>query len=156
MTKPSILSRGLSFAALVLAVAGHAAPAAWAQGAAGGAPLTLAQRQQMRFPQPVRVGDLFGEPVIEAGERLKRLGKVVGVFRTTDGALELVFRYGGWLGQGGRLIAPPLEEVSLVGPMVKINELDRNDLRALPTFGGTGGAMVGANQTIRMGVDRKY
>jgi hypothetical protein len=110
----------------------------------------------MRFPQPVRVGSLKGEPVIEAGERLKRLGVVVGVFGPSDGGLELVFRYGGWFGLGGRVIAPALEEVSLVGPMVKINDLDKMDLAALPTFDGSGGAFLTADQTIRMGVDRKY
>jgi hypothetical protein len=119
-------------------------------------PLTLEQKQQMRFPQPVRVGRLRGEKVIQAGVRLTKLGVVVGVFKDSDGDLELVFRYGGVLGFGGRTIAPPLEEVSLVGPMIKINELDSKDLAALPTFTGAGGAFLGPDETIKMGIDRKY
>jgi hypothetical protein len=137
-------------AALILSVLGLASSAF------ADAPLTLQQRQQMRFPQPVRVGSLSGEKVIEAGSNLRKLGVVVGVFQPKDGDLELVFRYGGVFGLGARTIAPSIDEVSLVGPMVKINDLDKKDLEALPTFTGAGGAFLGANDVIRMGIDRKY
>lgn len=120
------------------------------------APLTLKQLQQMRFPQPVRVGSLSGEKVIQAGTSLKQLGVVVGVFQARDGQLQLVFRYGGVFGLGARTIAPPIEEVSLVGPMIKINDLDSMDLAALPTFTGAGGRLLGPGEVIRMGIDRKY
>jgi hypothetical protein len=119
-------------------------------------PLTLQQRQQMRFPQPVRVGSLTGEAVVQAGGSLRRLGVVVGVFQPDGDDLELVFRYGGLFGFGGRIIAPSIDEVSLVGPMVKINDLDKMDLAALPTFTGSGGKFLGPNAVIRMGIDRKY
>ncbi len=110
----------------------------------------------MRFPQPVRVGSLSGEKVIEAGSNLRKLGVVVGVFQPKDGDLELVFRYGGVFGLGARTIAPSIDEVSLVGPMVKINDLDSKDLEALPTFTGADGKFLGSNDVIRMGIDRKY
>ena len=118
--------------------------------------LTLQQKQEMRFPQPVRVGSLVGEEVVQRGVTHKKLGTVVGVFKDSDGDLELVFRYGAVFGFGGRIIAPPLEELSLVGPMLKIDELDNKDLAALPTFDKAGGAFLSANQVIQMGVDRKY
>jgi hypothetical protein len=127
-----------------------------AGGAFADAPLTLQQRQQMRFPQPVRVGSLSGEKVIEAGSNLRKLGVVVGVFQPKDGDLELVFRYGGVFGLGARTIAPSIDEVSLVGPMVKINDLDKKDLEALPTFTGAEGKFLAPNEVIRMGIDRKY
>ncbi len=119
-------------------------------------PPTLQQRQQMRFPQPVRVGSLLGEEVVQRGVTHKKLGTVIGVFKDGDGDLELVFRYGAIFGFGGRMIAPPLEELSLVGPMLKINDLDNKDLAALPTFQRTSGSFLAANQIIEMGVDRKY
>jgi len=119
-------------------------------------PTNLKDLQQMRFPQPVRVGSLAGENVIQAGVNLRKLGVVLGVFRTSDGDLELVFRYGGVFGFGSRVIAPPIDEVSLVGPMVKINDLDKMDLAALPTFTPSDGAFLNANEIIRMGIDRKY
>lgn len=118
--------------------------------------LTLQQEQDMRFPQPVQVGSLVGEAVVQRGVTHKTLGTVIGVFKDSDGDLELVFRYGAVFGFGGRIIAPPLEELSLVGPMLKINELDDNDIAALPTFTSAGGAFLSANQIIQMGVDRKY
>lgn len=119
-------------------------------------PLTLQQRQQMRFPQPVRVGSLLGEEVVQRGVTHKKLGTVLGIFKDDDGDLELVFRYGAVFGIGGRIIAPPLEELSLVGPMLKINDLDSKDLAALPTFEKKNGSFLAASQKIEMGVDRKY
>ena len=62
-----------------------------------------------------------------------------------------MFRYGAIFGLGGRIIAPPLEELSLVGPMLKINDLDSKDLAALPTFQKTGGSFLAANQIIEIG-----
>jgi hypothetical protein len=120
------------------------------------APLTLKQLQEKRFPQPVRVGSLSGEKVIQAGTSLKKLGVVVGVFRPDKGDMELVFRYGGVFGLGARTIAPSIDEVSLVGPMVKINDLEPMDLAALPTFTSAGGRFLGPDEVIRMGIDRKY
>jgi hypothetical protein len=147
--------RRISKSQFLGAVAGLAA-VTLAAVAAADAPLTLKQLQQMRFPQPVRVGSLSGEKVIQAGTSLKTLGVVVGVFRPDGGDLELVFRYGGVFGLGARTIAPSIDEVSLVGPMVKINDLDKMDLAALPTFTGAGGKLLGPNEVIRVGVDRKY
>jgi hypothetical protein len=139
------LGAALLLAALGLARAADADP-----------PLTLSQLQQMRFPQPVRVGSLTGEKVIQAGSNLRKLGVVVGVFQPEDGDLELVFRYGGVFGIGARVIAPSIDEVSLVGPMVKINDLDQMDLAALPTFTGSGGKFLAPDAVIRVGIDRKY
>ncbi len=118
--------------------------------------LSLKQRQEMRFPQPVRVGSLKGEHVIQAGSRLRQLGTVVGVFRSGDDDLSLVFRYGGVFGIGARTIAPDLDDVDLVGPYLKIIDLDAEDLQKLPTFTGAGGAFLKPDESIRLGVDRKY
>ena len=117
--------------------------------------LSLKDRQAMRFPQPVRVGDLRGEHVIMPGPRLRQVGTVVGVFRSGDDDLALVFRYGGLFGLGARTIAPDLDDVDLVGPLVKIVDLDCKDLNAMPTFKAVGGAFLGPNEIIRLGVDRK-
>jgi hypothetical protein len=143
-------------ASLVLGAALMLSAPGLASAAGADAPLTLKQRQQLRFPQPVRVGSLSGETVIEAGTSLRKLGVVIGVFQPNGGGLELVFRYGGVFGLGARTIAPSIDEVSLVGPMVKINDLDKMDLAALPTFMPSGGKFLGPNDVIHMGIDRKY
>ena len=118
--------------------------------------LSVKDRQDMRFPQVVRVGSLRDEHVIMAGNRLRQLGVIVGVFKPTDDDPELVFQYGGVLGVGARTIAPPLAEVDSVGPYVKIISLDKKDLQALPTFKAADGAFLAPNDTICLGVDRKY
>ena len=118
--------------------------------------LTLKQKQEMRFPQPVRVGSLRGEHVIQAGHNMKQVGTVVGVYRTGDDDLTMVMRYGGFFGLGARTIAPDLDNTDLVGPYVKIVDLDPTEVAKLPTFTAKGGAFLGPDEIIRMGVDRKY
>lgn len=118
--------------------------------------LTLKQRQEMRFPQPVRVGSLRGEHVIQAGHNMKQVGTVVGVYRTGDDDLIMVMRYGGVFGLGARTIAPDLDNTDLVGPYVKIVDLNAEDIAKLPTFTPRGGAFLRPDEVIRLGVDRKY
>ena len=118
--------------------------------------LSLKQRQDMRFPQPVRVGSLRGEHVIQASNRMKQIGTVVGVYRSGDDDLAMVMRYGGVFGLGARTVAPDLDNTALVGPYVKIVDLDPKEVAKLPTFTGKGGAFLKPDDVIRLGVDRKY
>ena len=118
--------------------------------------LTLKQRQDMRFPQPVRVGSLRGEHVIQAGHNMMQVGTVVGVYRSGDDDLTMVMRYGGFFGLGGRTIAADLDNTDLVGPYVKIVDLDPKEIANLPTFTAKGGAFLRPDEVIRLGVDRKY
>ena len=57
-------------------------------------------RMQRRFPQPVRVGDLIGLPVLDDDSRT--LGHVRQVVRTPQGKIKLIVAYGGFLGFGIR------------------------------------------------------
>lgn len=118
--------------------------------------LSLKDRQSMRFPQPVRVGDLAGRHVISGGNRLRQIGTVVGVFRSGDDDLSLVFRYHTIFGLGGRPIAPDISELDLVGPYLKVIDLDPKDLSSMPTFKPANGAFLKPDDIIRLGVDRKY
>ncbi len=118
--------------------------------------LSVKQLQDMRYPQLVRVGSLKGAHVIMPGDHLSELGVVVGVFKPSDDDPQLVFRYRSVFGVGGRVIAPGLDDVDLVGPYVKVVDLNAKDLHDLPTFTGAGGAFLGADETICLGVDRKY
>ena len=155
MTTPRTHNRLLVSAALV-AVASAAAGAGQAQGPNTHEPAAIQQKQQLRFPQPVRVGTLNTWPVIATGGRYQKLGVIVGVFQPKDDDPVLVFRYGGFLGRGGRIIAPSLQDVSLVGAMVKIADLSRSDLDKMPTFKAENGAFLGPNDTVMIGVDKKY
>jgi hypothetical protein len=129
----------------------------WAQGPNKNEPPAIKQQQDLRFPQPVRVGTLTTWPVIAAGGRYKKLGDIIGVFQPKDDDPVLVFRYGaGLFGRGGRLIAPSLQDVSLVGPMVKIADLSASDLAKMPTFKAENGGFLKPNDTVKIGVDKKY
>ena len=99
----------------------------------------------------MRVGSLHGEHVISPGNRLRQIGTVVGVFRTDDDDLSMVIRYGGFFGIGARTIAPDLDNTDLVGPYVKIIDLDPSDIAKLPTFTGKGGAFLASYEVIRLG-----
>jgi hypothetical protein len=138
--------------AIVLAVG-----PSWAQGPNKDEPPAIKQQQDLRFPQPVRVGTLVTWPVIATGGRYKKLGDIVGVFQPNDDDPVLVFRYGaGLFGHGGRLIAPSLQDLSLVGPMVKIADLSQSDLAKMPTFKAANGAFLKPDDTVKIGVDKKY
>ncbi len=64
-----------------------------------------------RFPQPVRVGDLIGLPVLDDGSRT--LGLVREVVRTPGNKIELIVAYCGWFGWGARPVAVPIEVVGI-------------------------------------------
>ena len=77
--------------------------------APGGMPpppgMSLAASAAMRFPQPVRAGDLLNRQVLKPVESHDYLGRVKQVVRSKSGVLEVVIAYGGLLGFGSRQIA---------------------------------------------------
>jgi hypothetical protein len=104
----------LLFVCGMLAVAG----AAHAQSTTpGGMPpppgMSLAESAAMRFPQPVRVGDLLGRQVLRAVESQDVLGRVRRVVRDRNGQIMVVVDFGGFLGFGSRSIAVPVDAMVL-------------------------------------------
>src|SRR5262249_47935065 len=72
-------------------------------------PSSAEARMQMRFPQPVRVGDLIGLPVLDDDDTT--LGHVREVVRDPQGKIRLIVSYSRWWGLGGRPVAVPIEVV---------------------------------------------
>ncbi len=75
-------------------------------------------RAEIRFPQPVRVGDLRGRSLIVSMESQHLLGWVKGVVRRADGDMELVVETGDLLsrfGMGTRDVVVPTDAVALLG-----------------------------------------
>ncbi len=116
--------------------------------------LTLKERAEKRWPQPVRVGDLRERLVIEPSNHQGALGRVSGVSREADGALKLVFRYGGVLGLGARTIGIPIEATALLGQFVQVTDLDEAALKAMPAWTGAGSVALGADEVVRIGLNR--
>lgn len=91
-----------------------------------------AERMQRRYPQPVRVADLVGIPVLDDDSRT--LGYVRQVVRTPQGVIELVVSYGGWFGWGARPVAVPIEVVGIFGRQLASLDMPRSEYAAAPTW----------------------
>src|SRR5215470_2198326 len=70
-------------------------------------------KMSMRFPQPIKVGDLIGLAVLDDYDLT--IGYVRQVVRAPEGKIILIVTQGGWLGPwfgiGSRLVAVPIEVV---------------------------------------------
>lgn len=123
------------------------------EAAAGGPAPTPEQIMARRFPQPVRVGDLIGLPVLDRWDQT--LGRIQQVVRTDSGKLCLVVPFGGWFGWGARPVAVPLETVAILARQVNAMEFSRQDFEsAVPWTAGTD-QPLGRDETIRIALGRR-
>jgi hypothetical protein len=107
-----------------------------------------------RFPQPVRVGDLINRTVLQPLESRPVLGRVAQVIRVSNGKEEIVMRYGGLFGFGGRYVAVPIEAMALLGDELEVLDYTSEQLNTFPTYTGAGTAPLAADDVIRMGLAR--
>jgi hypothetical protein len=133
-------------AAAVLAAGPVAPPSAQSQ-------LTPEQRLQRRHPQPVKVGDLIGVPVLDFDDRT--LGYVTAVVRTADGKIKLIVPYGGFLGWGGRPVAVPIEAVAIAGRQIAALDMARTEFDAAPAWSDPTSQALSASEMIRIGLYRR-
>ncbi|WP_148360284.1 PRC-barrel domain-containing protein [Acidisphaera rubrifaciens] len=114
--------------------------------------MSLAESAAMRFPQPVRVGDLIGREVLRPVESQDVLGRVVRLVRDHDGRIMVVVDFGGFLGLGARPIAVPVDAMVLLGQDMEIVALSPAQLRRLPTFTSTDTTDVPNDTIIKVGL----
>ena len=107
-----------------------------------------------RFPQPVRVGSLIGERVLQPLESQPTLGFVDRVVREGGGQIDVVVNCGGVLGFFARPVAVPVEAMVLRGPAMEVVDLGPAQLRQLPTFNGADATVLAPADTIRVGLAR--
>ena len=114
-------------------------------------------RMARRWPQPVRVGDLIGLPVIDDGDTT--LGHVQAVVRSPQGKIKLIVCYGGplggWLNWGGRPVAVPLEAVGIFGRQIASEDMPRKEFAAAPTWAQGTDQPVRPDETIRIALTRR-
>src|SRR5271168_4622709 len=139
---------------VVLVVTG---PAAFAQSPApGGMPpppgMSLAESAAMRYPQPVRVGDLLGREVLRPVESQDILGRVRRVVRDRNGQIMVVIDFGGFLGFGTRPIAVPVDAMVLLGKDMEIVAFTPKQLQQFPTFSPSGTTDVADDTIIKVGL----
>jgi hypothetical protein len=119
--------------------------------------LSPEEAMRRRFPQPARVRDLIGLPVLDWSDNT--LGYVQRVVRTSDGKIQLIVRYGGWfgwIGWGQRPVAVPIEVVALLGPHVAALDMMPEQFRTAPTWQpGPDVSDIAPDETIRVAITRR-
>jgi hypothetical protein len=147
VTSPSVLShRGLSRWILAQAMI----PPTGMDDAAK--PMPMADRMQRRFPQPVRIGDLIGLPVLD--DSASTLGFVRQVVRTPDNKVELIVSYSRWFGWFGRPVAVPIEVLGIEGRQLVSLDMPRSDYAAAATWRRDDATVLPDDATIRVALAR--
>ena len=113
--------------------------------------MSLAQSAAMRFPQPVRVGDLLGRDVLRPVESQDILGRVRRLVRDGKDQIMVVIDFGGFLGFGSRQIAVPVDAMVLLGPDMEIVAFTPDQLKQFPTFSPAGTTPVADDTIIKVG-----
>jgi hypothetical protein len=108
---------------------------------------------QRRYPQPVKVGDLIGLPVLDDDDRT--LGRVKSVVRTPSGKIQLIVPYGGFLGWRQRPVAVPIEVVAIAGRQLAALDMTRAEFDAAPAWNDPRSQPIPASETIRIGLYRR-
>lgn len=125
------------------------------------AQLSPEERMNRRFPQPIRVGDLIGLPVLDGKD--STIGFIQQVVRTPEGKIQLIVPYRrqfGWLppgvvGWGTRPVAVPIETVAILGRQVAALEMEPDDFEDAPTFTASEAAPLNPNDSIRIAITRR-
>lgn len=119
-------------------------------------PMAAEERMRRRFPQPVRVGDLIGLPILDDGDRI--LGYVRAVARTPQDKIELIVDYSrwcGWCGFATRPVAVPVELVGILGRALASLDMPAQDYAAAPTWQAAGATLLANDDTIRIALARR-
>ena len=137
------------FGALVLLVGvGHAQSTT-----PGGMPsspgMSLARSAAMRFPQPVRVGDLLGSAVLRPVESQDVPGHVREVARDSQGQIPAVIDFGGFFGFTSRPIAVPADAMVLLGQDMEVVAFTPNQTAHLPVLLSSGTTRVPDDVVIK-------
>jgi hypothetical protein len=117
--------------------------------------LTPEQRMQRRFPQPVRVGDLIGLPVLDDSHRT--LGFVREVVRTPQNEIDFIIAYSGWCGWcswEARLVAVPIEVLGISGREIASLDMPRSEYATAPTWRRADATILSNDDSIRMALAR--
>ncbi len=115
--------------------------------------LSYEERMERRFPQPVRVGDLIGLPLLDYFDQT--IGRVRVVERTVNGKIRLVVPYGGYFSWRRRSVAVPIEVVAIAGRQLAALDMSWEEFAKAPTWTGVGAQPIGADETIRIALYKR-
>jgi hypothetical protein len=114
-------------------------------------PMPMQERMNRRYPQPVRVGDLIGLPVLDMNALT--IGRVRQVVRTPQNRIELVVAYG-WFGWNARPVAVPIEVVGIEGKQLVSLDMPRSEYAAAATWQNAGATALPDDASIRIALAR--
>ncbi|MFZ0846996.1 MAG: PRC-barrel domain-containing protein [Pseudolabrys sp.] len=122
------------------------------------AELTPEQKMKARFPQPVRVGDLVGLPVLDDDD--STIGYVRQVVRSPEGKIYLIVPYSAWFGWvrtewGKRPVAVPIETVVILARQLDALDMSRDDFDDAPTWQPTKGESIPDNEKTLIALGRR-
>jgi len=106
-----------------------------------------------RFPQPVRVGDLIGLPVLDDDD--STIGFVRQVVRTPDSKIKLIVPYSRWFGWFGRPVAVPIEAVVILGRQLASVDMSPSEYAAAPTWQGQDVLILQNDEIIQVALGRR-
>ena len=120
-------------------------------------PMPMVERMNRRFPQPARVGDLIGLPVLDDND--VTLGYVRKVVRSPDGKTRLIVSYSKWFGWFVSFFFPvavPIEAVDhpRAGSLESVEMTDRRVCRSADLAAGRPPTPLPADATIRIALAR--
>ncbi len=115
-------------------------------------PMPMHERMLKRFPQPVRVGDLIGLPVLD--KNASTLGYVRQVVRTPQGDVELIVSYSRWWGWFGRPVAVPVQAVGIEGRQLVSLDMPPSAYAAAPIWQGKADTSLRVDATILLALAR--
>jgi hypothetical protein len=115
-------------------------------------PMPMKERYLKRFPQPARIGDLIGMPVLDLNS--KTLGYVQKVVQTSTGEIEFIIGYSRWWGWFGRPIAVPLEALGIEGGHLVSLDMSPSEYDAAPTWHDTATTPLPADARVRVALSR--
>ena len=106
---------------------------------------------ERRYPQPVRVGDLIGLPILDYDDRT--MARVLSVERLPTGNIQLIVAYRKWFRR--RPVAVPIEVVAIAGRQIAALEMSWDDFDRAPTWSGDGTLALGPDAKIRIGLYKR-
>jgi len=114
--------------------------------------MSLAESAAMRFPQPVRVGDLLHREVLRPVESQDVLGRVRELVRDSSGRILVVIDFGGVFGFGSQPIAVPVDAMVLLGQDMEVVAFTPQQLQRFPTFSPSGTTPISGDSIIKVGL----
>jgi hypothetical protein len=115
--------------------------------------LSPEEKMRRRFPQPVKVGDLIGLPVLDGDD--STIGYVRHVVRTPEGKIQLIVNQGRLFGWGGRLVQVPIEAVAILARQIDLLDISREEFRGAGTWSAADTQLIPSDEKIKIAITRR-